>query len=454
VSRVTARGVMGWLAFALVIASAHAARPDPVPVQIDIDSRWGGLGPHQEGQFHIQYKNGAYVLNGRQLDGSAVRALVAALRAPALAEPDLGNLGIDRAWLEKQSVSPDTRLDFAAAAPNQKKLYHDRFSDLAAMRAVIATIYSSSHTDDYPGVSVSVAFDDRTVIAAASRSQHPFLVPWTVTRGAKEFVTYNAGISRAVAALLPRETVNRDRLSGAGLEAEIKEVFAVRLEDDWNALDAENRGGAALALLRQRYSVGAGEINSYHHPEYGVAWDDNRPHETNLHLLAHRRGLPANFSDAVVLLYRNNHTEGAAAFLAEAATYETLALSVPWLAAYIAGHPGVPVHLSYVHDASFGDKAMAVFAADMHRLGRDRLLAQIRPIRKQIALLIIGDRYAESYWLVLPDHRLVLWRYNGPSGLLQWKAAALRTKDCDAGYAAPYGGCAGAVVSPNGVLAN
>ncbi|MGB9123825.1 MAG: hypothetical protein WCE73_24635, partial [Candidatus Angelobacter sp.] len=63
--------------------------------------------------------------------------------------------------------------------------------------------------------------------------------------------------------------------------------------------------------------------------------------------------------------------------------------------------------------------------------------------------LITGTTYAESYWLVFPDKHMILWRYNGPSGLLKWKPSAFQTSEC-ADYGVPFGGCVGATIDSDG----
>jgi hypothetical protein len=104
-----------------------------------------------------------------------------------------------------------------------------------------------------------------------------------------------------------------------------------------------------------------------------------------------------------------------------------------------------------VHDSSFGDKALRVFTNDMHAIGKDNLSGEVKAQQSQITLLITGIEHAESYWLLFPDKHMILWRYGGPSGLLNWKQADFSTTRCSE-YQGVVGGCVGAVVSPDGVL--
>ncbi len=279
---------------------------------------------------------------------------------------------------------------------------------------------------------------------------YEFMLPWKLTR--HEETTYNANISRAVAALMPEKTTNRERLAGAGFNDALADAVMRYVENDWKLLDAENRAGGALADIRGAYAIVAAEINQYHHPEYGVEWSAKQRRETNLHASLRKAAFPPNFVDALVLPYQNDRIEGVDNFLRSVEKYEALVFSIPWLQDYIREHPRVPIRVSYVHDASFGDRAMKVFAADMHAMGKDEVVRDVRALKSQLALLITGTTYAESYWLVFPDKHMMLWRYGGPSGLLKWAPENFPAGRCSA-YHPVSGGCAGVVVSRDGALA-
>lgn len=125
--------------------------------------------------------------------------------------------------------------------------------------------------------------------------------------------------------------------------------------------------------------------------------------------------------------------------------------SVPWLYRYIRSHVDLPIRISFVHNASFGDKALSVFEKDMQALKKEDLAKRAAADQSAVTLLITGETYGESYWLIFPDKQMLLWRYNGPSGLLKWKFSDFVTDDC-ADYGEPAGGCVGALVDPNGNL--
>ena len=71
------------------------------------------------------------------------------------------------------------------------------------------------------------------------------------------------------------------------------------------------------------------------------------------------------------------------------------------------------MRISYVRNRSFGDKAMRTFVEDVKARQRQDLIAQVQSKVDDIALLMVGNTYSESYWLVFPDKRLVLWQYRG-----------------------------------------
>lgn len=131
--------------------------------------------------------------------------------------------------------------------------------------------------------------------------------------------------------------------------------------------------------------------------------------------------------------------------------YEDLVLSVPWLKQFILQHPKTLVRLAWVHNASLGDDALRRFAADMKWRAHNDIASRAKAEQKQIALLMVGTEYAESYWLVFPDKHLVLWRYEGPSGLLNFTPADFGEGAC-ADLGINDGGCSGREVAPNGAL--
>lgn len=442
-----------WAAVICVARAQETAAGDVRAVQVR--SSWGGLGKPQDVQWTWTRAGAVFRSGGQQVGGDAVADLLAAAGEPAMPEIDVDNLGLTAAVLSTNADGPRGEIQGGAlmSAANQRQMYRRRFEDRDLVRQLLISQYTESfHTDDYPCVSVRIEFENGTARTLSSTSQQPFMLPWKVDGGAHPEVTYNADISRALVAFMPKNDVNRERIGGAGLLRILHGRVWSALEPELNELDAENRAGAAVAALKTRYVVGEAEINAFHHPEYGTEWSGNEKHEVNLHVTLTRAELPRALSFALVLGFNDGRAEGADKFLAAAPALENSVMSVPWLADYLRENESDRIRISYVHDDSLGDKAWRTLSADLHKLGKDSVLAEIGQERHRMILLIAGEQDSESYWLLFPDRRMLLWRYGGPSGLLKWTPNDFNNSDCSA-YGPPRGGCVGAFVSAAGELA-
>ncbi|MGH9699472.1 MAG: hypothetical protein ACRD52_08405 [Candidatus Acidiferrales bacterium] len=438
--------------FALLLfcTSSCAAQQSRI-VKVTIESQWGGLGTPSETEVVILRDADGYKNKHEGVDRQLVESLVAALNAPALAKPELENLGISQPWLEANAIpAVETYAgSFDDAAPNQKALYRVSFTNETLIRKVVLNLFNFVSTDDYPSVKVEATLEDGSSVSATSNSQYLFMLPWKVKRSGQEVATYNADISRAVVALMPKKSTNRSRIAGQGLDVDLAEAVMRYIEKDWKLLDVENRVGGTLATLRSRYTVESAEINPYHGVAYGVAWKGNQPHEENLHVVLRRASFPPSFSENVILLYKDGTVSGTDEFLQNASKYEELVLAVPWMKGLTEKYPAYSIELLWVHNRSFGEKAMNLFAADMNTMGKSALADEVRSEQDKIALITI--RYGD-YWLVFPDKRMVLWRYNTVSGLLNFKPSDFPYQRCS-DYNTVTGGCVGIIVLPDGTLA-
>jgi hypothetical protein len=419
--------------------------------EIVIKSSWAGEGKPQQTEFLIRNKKGGYYLGKKSVPANLVEALVSALNEADIPQPDLANLGITAQWLRDNAVSAALKNDpdFADAAENQKELFITSYDNPTLLNKILPGMFQFVRNDDYPGAGIVVTFQDGSAIKAESDSSYEFLLPWRLSRN--DETTYNADISRALAALMPKKATNRERLAGHGFDAALAEAVMRDIETDWKLLDVDNKIGSEMTEIRKKYSVERAELDSYHHPEYGTATYKGEPEEINLHATIRKSSFPPNVSDALVLRYANGKAEGVQEFLEKAGKYEDLALSLPWISEFIQEHPNVLVRISYVHGLSFSDKAMRIFRNDMHAIGKDALVKEVETQKSEIALLITGREHAETYWLVFPDKHVILWRYGGATGLLNWKDGGFSTQHCSE-YQGSFGGCVGAVVSASGEL--
>jgi hypothetical protein len=434
--------------FGLTFLPQFAEVQKPVR-RVEIHSGWGGLGPSQNSDVTIRRKDGAFVCSANPVEATKVRALVAALEAPPISKPDVQNLGVTPAWLKANVASqhPGVLVGALPTTDGQMDLFKTSFTDPVVIGRVLPQLFAYSKTDDYPFVEVEITFEDGSKLVAKSASYYVYMLPWSIDGQMGK--TYNAQISRALSALMPSGTTNKERLAGDELLPRLTDSVMRFIEVEWNLRGSEHWAGDTLNSLRRSYEVTSAEIGPWHHPEYGTKGFKG---EMNLHASLHKPGLPANVTDALVLRYVDGHVEGTEGFLETAGKYEELALSVPWLNEYIRKNPRVPVRISYVHNMSFGEKAMRSFAADMKARGREDLTQEVRAQQSQITLLIVGMTYFETYWLVFRDKHMMLWRYGGASGLLKWAPADFPTSEC-ATYATNYGGCSGREIKPEGTLA-
>jgi hypothetical protein len=167
--------------------------------------------------------------------------------------------------------------------------------------------------------------------------------------------------------------------------------------------------------------------------------------------------LPKWLHIAALLPIHEHTVVGAEDLLQLAPGYENLVLSVPWLNRWLADHEQ-SVSISFAEGRSFSEEAMLVFDADMKAMGKESLLQEVRAVQEQVALIDLQG--TNAYWLVLPDKRMVLWRFRtlpnvAPAdsrlGLLKWTQANFTTTErLDAWW--PWRNCAGAVVSAEGNL--
>jgi hypothetical protein len=313
----------------------------------------------------------------------------------------------------------------------------------------VKQVYESFHTDDYPHMRAQLVVQNGTQVTLTTDSQNPYMLPWCVTANGTTTKTYNANISRALFALLPPKFDNRERLTDEpGLLSMLGEETASTVERRWELMGTQHASADALAILRSAYEVRSATVNSYHDLAFGKAWDGGEPHEENLHAALWRRGFPKGFTVTAILLRQNGDTEGASELLKRAPIYEDVVFSVPWLDAYFKSHPQEPAWLFYVHGESVTDKAMHVFAADMKAAGRNDLVTRVRSVQHQAALFESGHG---DYWIILPDKTAILWRWESLDHILKWKVNEFPAHECT-DYRTVSGGCAGVVISPDGVL--
>jgi len=137
---------------------------------------------------------------------------------------DLENLGVSGEWVRRLAAQEHARLDGENPGKGSfRDEFGTRLDDCAprtdVLHALLTSYYSPKYywSDDYPGVNALMTLLSSAKVELSSSSQKEFMLPWRITTRAKSRVTYDARISRALAALLPRDFLERQRIAGEGL---------------------------------------------------------------------------------------------------------------------------------------------------------------------------------------------------------------------------------------------
>jgi hypothetical protein len=377
---------------------------------------------------------------------SDVSALIRALDAPKMAAPTLLNLGITHAWLEQHAEKASKNLGTLGESNDerQQQFFRDSFTDISLITRLIPHVVNANWTDDGVWVQVTVEFSSGEVWTAESSSQPVFMLPWkTMVRGQGKS-TYNSDISRAIARLLPESAVNRDRLEGTELEDQLRFAVESATRQEWQQIGAEDKAGADLALLRQRYTIKRSEVSEHIGLSFGPMHEGE---EENLQADVRLGSFPSNLLVATVFPLENGKAVGIDNFLRDGDIYEQIVLTNPWIMESLRSHSGLGAWLVFVRDASMSEKAMSIFAADMHALGRDDLAQEVSQHRREVADL----SYYGNELILFSDHHAIVWRWDPNRDLFKWRASELKTDRCT-DYEALDEGCVAAVIDPNGNL--
>lgn len=410
--------------------------------EIAIESRHAGMEVSRDLRLVVESHNGVIVSGNHRVNPQLVNNLVDSLTSQVLPAPTPSNLGVTDAWLKQNVPSP------LEGATNQKTLFQESFTDSKTVADLLPFAFKFVKFDDYPQLMVTITLKGGGQWVCSSNSYYPFMLPWKVNRGGSEESTYNADISRAIAALMPEGSLNRNRLSDEELKEWLSDAVMTHITEQWDLLSVENRARESLAELRSNFEVEHARINPYRSVDHGYVGKAKGPHEENLEATLRQPSLPPNVAEDVALLFHDGRIEGLSELPDRIGPYVTLALSVPWLNEYRANHPEQKMYIRFVHDRSFSDKAMQNFTADMKRLGKESLADEVARVQDKVALAFLD--YG-SDWIILPDKRMILWRHYLPASFLKWTQADFTFKRC-VDYNANRGGCVGAVVSADGVL--
>lgn len=181
---------------------------------------------------------------GRRVDDRAVRdepmamskvdRLAALVRKPPVPLAAYLDQVVDPAWLAAHARAAYATLPNRSppCRPEAAALFGQRFADPAFVRAALVALFESSHTDDYPRVSIFVDFSDGTQRSLGSTRQQDFLLPWSTEAGD----SWDPDIADTIAAVLPDDSPNRKRLLGRSREALFAEAVRGHIDNEaWEA---------------------------------------------------------------------------------------------------------------------------------------------------------------------------------------------------------------------------
>ena len=420
--------------------------------EIKITSAWGGLGIPQNNELLIVHKPKGYYAKGNKIEKQLIDNLLNAVNETEIKQFQVANLGITQEWLNANAeigVKEYANYYFSVAAPNQKELYLSTFKNLQLIEKILPSVLSGGWTDDYPRFVIEITESDGNKIVVGSDAQPSFMLPWEIVRNGKTIQTYNANISHTLVALLPKKFANKDRLSGEDLRRVLAESVMREIKDDWELLESENKAGNTLNVLKETYKIVSSEINPYHGVDFGLEWGKDKPTETNLNLILRKDNFPKSFAIQLKLPIQNEKVETLDNFQNKINQYQDLVFSISWLKNYIESGK-INVELRFIKNRSFSEKAMKKFADDMNKIGKSELVSEVKKEQENIALIGVGGglEYYQSFWLVMPSKKVILWRYRYPM-LLDWNEKDFQANECTDDIAAGLK-CVGAVISLNG----
>jgi len=368
------------------------------------------------------------------------------MQEPPLSAPSLDNLKINHEWLESH-VDEQLQNTGSLGETNgekQREFFRQSFTDLALIDKLLPGVVAERWTDDGAWVHVSVDFADGTTWTAEANALPPFMLPWQAVVNGHTYKTYNANVSRAVAALLPEGTLNKNRLQGIGIERLIGSAVEIRIKARWQEMGAEERAGTALAELKKIYVVRRSEVSSHQ----GLGFGETLA-EDSLQADVRLASFPENLVVATSFPIRNRTVADLHSFFLNGGRYQQLVLGNPWIMKSLRSHPDVGAWLYFMSGTSLSEKAERVFDADMREIGRPELITQVEGHREDVALL----NYNGNQLILFPDHHGIIWRWGPYRELFSWRASSLKTQRCT-DYNTSTEGCVEAIVYSDGKLQN
>lgn len=200
--------------FALLVAAVPAPRPMTANDvrTITIDSAWSGLGNPANYHAVITHRGNAFVRDdGSTVPAAQVDDLLGAVTARHPNAVSAANAGLTSQSLMTVLGPAETYLGGAQSDPRVRVAFAREFADQHKVQAWLDDEARAMHTDDDPSISVRVATTKGT-FTISSRSYHLLMLPFTIETPSGASDAYDARLAYAVAALLPANAANAERL--------------------------------------------------------------------------------------------------------------------------------------------------------------------------------------------------------------------------------------------------
>ncbi len=360
--------------------------------------------------------------------------------------PNLENLGITELWLQafSESALPER---LKKSHQSEKDLFLTSFRDIKLVEKLLPEILRGGWTDDYPDFELQIQNKDGSLVTISSSRQNIFMIPFVINENAETRFSYNANLSRAIAALLPEKFTNRERLSGEQLSNRIAERVMLEIEEKFNRLETKNKIGTELKQLEERYTLKKTAINGISSVDVGTLdYSTEKFPRWNAEL--HRNDLPQNIIIGISLPYENNKLTNFNLFLSKIDSLVDLALSVPWFSKYLLEHPDTTMEIRFVTDRSMSPKAVGYFLETLKELGAKDFAAKVQGQLPESVFLEVSEKDGWSRWVVLPDRKMILFDFQGDK-VLRW---GLESFESHTRYDTKYWHMTGALISPNGEI--
>lgn len=446
-----------------VVNVASGASSPPAVTRVVIQSYWAGYSPYSplKTDLLIERQGHGFQLTGtldrkhfgkaepverlpaREVSVAEVAALVRALQAPPRRQLDPSTLGvtlghiqrnIDQAWEQGQTSQ------LPSAIRTEADAYRHSLQQPGPLAAMLTRGFAARHSDDYPYVAITIELADGSKLTACSDSQQYLMLPWRNGLGQS---TYAPDIAHALWALLPGKATNRSRLHGRIQDYELDAMLGEGLGEPVGHLRAEAVAGPALQALESHFKVSNVAPMEMVEGKGPFLDADLRLPDSPANLTLSTR-LPLHDGALVA----PNHD------IQRIETALSLVQATPALSARMKASPSVQFHMNDRFGWAWLDSRTAKqFVQQMRAMRKLPELETDPQLMRGAAMVTEGK--APIYWIVLPDHRAVLWKrfsHAAPApGAMRCASVPMGDTDEDDAYLQDL--CEGTIFGSDGQLA-